>query len=181
MLSYFTGAVTKSPRTEIALGTGNGEVNGIIVDYGASCEGAIAVPNATGIWKRLESKSIDFAGWTGPECPNQTYVTPKAASCEPYCLFRLDTDPNEHLDLRLPNRPGDHATAVVGNAGGGGAGGAGVRVAADEPTAAIAADLAARLAAAAKTGFSPNRGPEDAASCFAAVETYDGFWGPWVN
>ena len=40
------------------------------------------------------------AGWTGPECPNETYKTPATGHCTPFCLFKLDSDPNEHRERR---------------------------------------------------------------------------------
>ena len=69
---YLTGAVAESPRQQVAVGTGNGVVN------------AILVQNGTKLWKRLEG-SIGMAGWTAPQSPNSTYHTPGTQNCNPYC------------------------------------------------------------------------------------------------
>jgi hypothetical protein len=42
-------------------------------------------------------------GWTGPECPNATFRSPAKGMCSPFCLYRLDTDPSEHIDLAGPD------------------------------------------------------------------------------
>ncbi len=168
---YVSGAVPESPRRQVVLGTGDGAANGIVADYsaghgtggghhGGSDGGPAAASqaNATGLWKLLTDDHILYDGWTGPECPNATYVSPPAGRCAPFCLYRLDQDPTEHDDLQ---------PAVAAGA--------------DPVAAAVAADLLARVAAANATGFHPNRGDEDAASCLAAVETWGGYWGPWIG
>jgi hypothetical protein len=43
--------------------------------------------NATGLWKLLVDDEILFDGWTGPECPNATFVSPGVGRCEPFCLY----------------------------------------------------------------------------------------------
>ena len=58
---YLSGEVDISPRDQVLLGTGNGNVNGIIISNISN--------GTTKIWKRLEG-DVAFAGWTGPTCPN---------------------------------------------------------------------------------------------------------------
>ena len=70
------------------LGTGATAINGIVAEDGQG-----------GLWKRLEG-TVPQAGWTGPECPNETYKTPATGHCTPFCLFKLDSDPNEHRERR---------------------------------------------------------------------------------
>lgn len=139
---YIRGAAATSPRTSVIIGDGNGGVGGAL----------IATENGQ-IWKRLEGL-ITMAGWTGPECPNATFKTPPGAKCSPFCLFRLDVDPNEYTDLA--NSTDSSATKM-------------------------ATQLKTLMTDAVKTGFRPNRGPSDPASCLAAVKKWSGYWGPWVE
>jgi hypothetical protein len=138
---------------KVILGDGDGVVGGVVVDYDAIGAGAAgsSTSNVTGLWKRLEgSQRCD--GWTGPQCPNATYKTPPNGRCDPFCLFRLDTDPGEHDDLAARPEYAD-----------------------------VAADLKLRMDAANKTGFHPDRGQEDPQSCIAALQQHGGYWGPWVT
>lgn len=87
---YLAGDIDTSPRTDVLLGTGSTEINGIVAeDAYVSASG-----RSVKLWKRLEG-GISQAGWTGPECPNATYRTPGAGQCNPFCLFDLSTDPTE--------------------------------------------------------------------------------------
>ena len=98
---YVSGGARSSPRSQLILGTGDGGVDGIIVDKGAA-----------GLWKRLEGNQ-HYAGWTAPAWPNATaHHTPDAADCSPFCLFRLDTDPHERADLQ-PNASSGAAAAIA--------------------------------------------------------------------
>lgn len=139
---WLSGAQPHSPRRDVIIGTGDGAVNGIIMDS----------PNRTaGLWKRLEG-TISASGWTAPQSPNASYKTPGASKCEPFCMFRLDEDPGEHHDL-----------------------------AREQGVEGVAAELSARMEAARKTGFAPDRGPQDPQACLTAMEQYGGFWGPWAG
>ena len=83
---YLTGDAATSPRQQVVVGTGNGDVNGILVQ------------NGTHLWKRLEG-SITMAGWTAPQSPNSTFQTPGVQKCEPYCLYDVLADPSEYSNL----------------------------------------------------------------------------------
>ena len=87
---YLAGEVDTSPRTDVLLGTGSTEINGIVAEETYVSASGRSVK----LWKRLEG-GISQAGWTGPECPNATYRTPRAGHCNPFCLFDLSTDPTE--------------------------------------------------------------------------------------
>ena len=96
---YITGRARTSPRTEVAVGTGNGEVDGLIKELDG------------GLYKiLLGPQSCD--GWTGPQCPNASYRTPPTGKCAP-CFFRLDTDPTEHNDLANSTEPAAVAAAAA--------------------------------------------------------------------
>jgi len=51
-------------------------------------------------------------------------------------------------------------------------------IAAANPT--IVRDLLARIQEAQRTAFTPYRGVDDGAACTAAVNKYDGYWGPFL-
>jgi len=125
----------------------------IIGDGDGEVGGAVLATPDGQIWKRLEG-SISAAGWTGPQCPNATYHTPGTAACRPYCLFRLDSDPYEYHDLMNSTDGAATASAV---------------------------QLKKLMTTAAASGFHPNRGGQDPASCIAAVKKWNNFWGPWVE
>ena len=94
-----SGGARASPRTQLVLGTGDGDADGIIVDKGAA-----------GLWKRLEGQQ-EYSGYTAPAWPSASaHHTPGAGSCSPFCIFRLDTDPTEHSDLQ-PNSSSSAAIA----------------------------------------------------------------------
>jgi hypothetical protein len=42
------------------------------------------------------------------------------------------------------------------------------------------AELMAMIVEAEKSAFNPHRGKYDPASCATALNTYGGFWGPWI-
>ena len=44
----------------------------------------------------------------------------------------------------------------------------------------VVAALQARITAAQKTAFTPNRGTDDGTACTAALNKWGGFWGPFV-
>ena len=44
-----------------------------------------------------------------------------------------------------------------------------------------AAALDAKLVAARKTVFAPNRGDQDPQSCVVAMQRWGGWWGPWID
>ena len=152
------------------MGTGNGDVNAMIVDYSNPNLNTTTNSTASGIWKRVEG-DISADGWTGPQCPNSSYVTPGSGNCQPFCLYNLTADPTEHHDLAKEHRITTEQQSQQKEE---------EAQEFDGPSA-IAADLQQRLTAAKKSGFSPDRGPEDPNSCVAAVQRWNGFWGPWVT
>eukprot|EP00040_Diaphanoeca_grandis_P016465 m.84937 g.84937 ORF g.84937 m.84937 type:complete len:573 (-) comp25821_c0_seq3:107-1825(-) len=95
---YLIGNISSSPRTELAVGTGNGDVNAFIW------------VNGTDIWKLVEG-SVSMAGWTGPQCPNASFRTPTNGNCHPQCVYKLDVDPSEYTDLS--NESGASAPLLI--------------------------------------------------------------------
>lgn len=139
---YISGTEATSPRTHVIIGDGNGGVGGIVA------------ATATGeIWKCLQGL-LNMAGWTSQISPNATFKTPGSAWCKPFCLYQIDTDPSEYVDLVNST---------------------------NSTVAAIGAKLRQRMKTAAATGFRPSRGSQDNASCIAAVNEWNGYWGPWVR
>jgi hypothetical protein len=129
---YISGKAASSPRTQVVLGTGNGEVGGIVWSngtvIGAAAAAAAAAGTGTGsagsdatgmtrtvIWKLLVEEQISQAGWTGPQSPNATFVTPGGSTCDPFCLYRLDEDPYEHDDLSKKDGRSASVTASIGH------------------------------------------------------------------
>eukprot|EP00039_Didymoeca_costata_P007163 m.96923 g.96923 ORF g.96923 m.96923 type:complete len:570 (+) comp13570_c0_seq7:39-1748(+) len=133
--SYIMGTKETSPRQHIFVG-----VQGVIL------------ANGTQLWKRLEG-AIPMSGWTGPVCPNKTFVTPGKSICQPFCLYRIDTDESEYTNLA--NIASDKYPQIVN-------------------------ETEALLTKARQSHFNPNRGPQDGQSCLTAMEKYNGFWGPWI-
>eukprot|EP00912_Choanoflagellata_sp_UC4_P000209 UC4_evm2s134 len=135
MFPYFTGEVDKSPREFIF-----NDINT-----------AVVVINNT-LWKIITG-SEGSACWMGPHYPNNT--NPSCSTtvfCGDGCIFNLDEDPTEHVDL-----------------------------ANDTDISAIKAHLQNALADMNKGFFSPKRtgGSLDVASN-AARNKYGGFWGPFL-
>merc|ERR1712187_644641 len=90
------GAVVKSPRRSIALGAPGGTeqiakpgfVQGVILDKGSD-----------GLWKLLVGSVVQDAR-TGPSFPNATTGDFPDYDCgEHGCLFRIDVDPSEIIDV----------------------------------------------------------------------------------
>ena len=129
----------------------------VLLGTGATAiNGIVAVDTTTSssppkLWKRLEG-GISQSGWTGPECPNATYKTPGGGQCHPFCLFDLTADPTEHVDLANSTDPAAVEQAKA---------------------------LGAKMVEGRKHLFAPDRGSQDPQSCIAAVQKFDGWWGPW--
>lgn len=125
-------------------------VNGLIVD-----ERGHAAGDAQGLWKLLVG-SVPMDGWQGQRYPNASTLHWAAentiGTCEPACLFNLDTDPTEHVDLAgaMPERVQSMLASL-------------------------------RELNATSAVFSPDRGSTDLeGACAAAMVRYHGFWGPWL-
>jgi hypothetical protein len=123
MWPYLSGQRADSPRKRVEIGAttcatpspncinnwGWGDVRTIV-------EGLIVDRGAAGVWKLLVGRN-PMSGWQGPLFPNAS--TPKTQwsfhdvyECGPHgCLFKLDDDPTEHVDLR--QREPDIAAAML--------------------------------------------------------------------
>ena len=109
---YILGKASTSPRQELVIGAPSGyrdiwggdhmktQVNGVIVDEGEA-----------GLWKLLVG-AVSMNIWTGPHFPNVTAIWNASNSpeqlffdCKEACLWRLDHDPTEHVDLAQDPNP----------------------------------------------------------------------------
>ena len=160
-----SGAVAPSagPRREVALGTCANAVHGDVFCQGSNpgptdVNGVIAVDDVTGGLFKLIRGVVPEAVWTGPLAPNGTNPgSGRSIDCgEQGCLFRLDTDPTEHVDLNADNATRSQYAQLVTR-------------------------LSARIEAHRKTVFSPDRGTVDPRACDAALHNYGRFWGPWIE
>lgn len=109
------------PRTEVALGGEVGDENGGPSGVrftgpaatNAGVEAVISVepvpgeaPGTTALFKYMLG-TFHFAAWTGPEYPNKSSTSFSAnnsfwavtANCSAGCLYDLNADPNEHVDV----------------------------------------------------------------------------------
>jgi len=158
---YISGETNSSARTSIALGSSSCVFASpkCINEWGAApsqttVDGLIVDKGEGGLWKILVGW-IPMNGWQGTQYPNASTLSWAAeasiATCDPGCLFRLDTDPTEHVDLatskpqilqRMLSLLKMHNTSVFSP---------------DRGT------------------------PDIDGACKAAMERYSGFWGPWVH
>ena len=111
------------------------------------------------IWS--PNKLVEFASWTGPKYPNASTTdedTRATLNCSSGCLFNVDKDPGEHKDL-----------------------------AAEEPD--RVASMKQRLEELQDTFFDNNDKGVDSCppdidmpcACWAAVNYYGGFFGPYQD
>ena len=161
---WLSGAAAASPRDEVPLGSSSCVVPapGCINEWGAAPSATVVnglirrEPDGGGLWKLLVGP-VPMNGWQGPRFPNASTTGWAAEAsihhCEPACLFELDADPTEHVDLAKSAAQGARVRAML-----------------------------ARLRAHNATVFSPVRGaPDLRGACRAATATYGGFWGPWIQ
>ena len=171
---YLSGEVPESPRTVLALGSSScvitpdqpwsphcvnewGKspsttiVNGIIMWMNtSSLEGDVS----TGLYKLLVGP-IPMNGWQGPQFPNASTLLWAAEDSihdcgKQGCLFRLDTDPNEHVDIAAADRG---------------------RVKAMMPV---------LMHFNETTFSPDRGPPNTTEACNIAMRRYGGFWGPWL-
>ena len=117
-----------------------------------------AVEPEHGLWKLLIGK-MPMNGWQGPQFPNSSTATWIAETQEldcgdVGCLFRLDTDPTEHHDLREAATQGNWA---------------------------VLTQLKNLILEHNRTVFSPNRGLSAQEAACAQAKENQGFWGPWLK
>jgi len=149
MWPMVSGANATSPRAELPL-SGNGASvalsgTGLIV----SCPASAACPHSEGRFKLIRGKMGNGA-WAGLTTPNGTKNT-VAVDCGQGCLFDLDSDPDEHVDIAA------HHTTLLRN----------LRALADMYDASVYQ--------------SPGSSKADPAARVAANTKYGGFWGPWQD
>lgn len=113
-----------------------------------------------GDYKLIWKESVDWAGWSGPQYPNinstRADIQDKTVNCKDGCLFDVVRDPGERLDLALHDK---------------------IRL----------TSMKKRLEEHRKTFFENNdRGVDSCPSgidipcaCWAAVNYYGGFFGPY--
>ena len=152
-----SGATAVGPRTEIALGSCANARHDPFCQGGspgdASVNGIIALDHASGGLFKLVRGLVPEAVWTGPQYPNGTGSDAgHSLDCGAGCLFNLNDDPTEHVNL---NASAGHVDLI--------------------------AALNARIEVHQQTVFSPDRGSVDPASCAAALHEYSRFWGPWLK
>lgn len=183
---YISGAAATSPRAQVILGTGDGEVNGVVWS------------NGTDLWKRLEGQ-IGQAGWTAPQSPNATYKTPGGHRCQPACVYKIDEDPHEYHDVINSTDGGivaEHLLALMTAATATGCVRRLPSTPLPNPRGPFGTILLLRGLMHCKCSgrrplrccicvyrahrFHPTRGPQDPQSCVAAVKKYPQYWGPWV-
>jgi hypothetical protein len=126
-------------------------VNGIVT-YIEDQEGTNYGQGLTRILWKLLVGWIPLAGWTGPKYPNASFTNTPTISCGTPgvdgagCLYNLDADPTEHVNL-----------------------------ASNTEFVALMAKLFGMIQAHNATTFTPNRGAVDPNACKAATEEYKGF------
>ena len=120
---YLSGEVSESPRRQIEIGSTTCELPapGCINKWGwgdvvTIVQGLIEDRGAAGVWKLLVGRN-PMNGWQGAYYPNSTTPSDAWSFNEVYdcgetgCLFRLDADPSEQMDLK-PVQP-DIASAML--------------------------------------------------------------------
>ena len=96
-------------------------------------------------------RSVNLAGWTGPQYPNST-VKPgiKATEhCDEGCLYNIIDDPEERVNLasKMPDK---------------------------------LKEMQGKLEQSMKTYFNPDRGGVSPEACDVFMKKYGGFWGPFL-
>ena len=170
MWPMLSGANSTSPRTYIEIGSNVGGDHGRTV--GATSVGGIIVPpyklilgtlcdysHKTGACNPAQPQYLEnYAGWTGPQSPNNTMPHPSFQSMnttcgrtpETGCLFDVYADPTEHINIAMAHPDTFHA-------------------------------LLAQVDELQKSVFSPVRGNNSGGqACAQAIENGD-WWGPFVE
>jgi hypothetical protein len=174
MWDYWSGKTTTSPRKSLAIGSCTAHVvppspawpaDGFDEWCGSPTDTTTVAgliidatdSNSTdgrGLWKLIAEPRIPMNSWQGPFFPNSTataFETTFEYGCKEGCLFQLDIDPTEHHD-----------------------------VSSKQP--ALVESMKRQILAHQKTAFSPSRGtPQLEAACSAAMNDWNGFWGPWLK
>ena len=131
-------------RQCVAVGEGTGTyttVEGVIEDHGRA-----------GLWKLLLGRQSQ-AGWTGLHSPNTSSAWNSSTSvsdCGAGCLFRLDVDPTEHVNL------------------------------AEHELARVASMKASIVKHNTSTFSPHRGVPHMEEACKVALGSYGGFWGPFL-
>lgn len=145
-----SGATRVSPRVELPLSArGNATAlkgTALIV----TCPASGACPSSRGRFKLVRGHMANGA-WPGPTTPNGSKPAEVAVDCGAGCLFDLDADPTEHVDL-AQQKPTllRHLRALAAKY--------------DETV-----------------YQSPGSSKPDPAAKAAARSRYGGFWGPWQD
>ena len=115
-----------------------------------TCPASTACPGSHGRFKLIRGKMANGA-WPGVTTPNGSKPTTVNVDCGEGCLFDLDTDPTEHVDLAAQKPTLLHNLRKL----------------------AAAYDKGVYQ--------SPGSSKADPAAKAAATSRYGGFWGPWQD
>jgi arylsulfatase I/J len=151
---FLSGATTTSPRTEVPIGSDATEANLLHLSNATVVQGLVRADG----WKLLIGETGQNI-WTGPQYPNKSTSWKDV----PYHCGVPSSPPvgKGGCLFNILTDPTEHHD-----------------VAARHPD--IVAEMYARLLELQKTAFGPHRGKDDGIACKAALNTWRGFWGPFL-
>ena len=152
---FLSGATTTSPRAEVPIGSDATEANLLQLSNATVVQGLVRADG----WKLLIGETGQNI-WTGPQYPNKS----TSWNDVPYHCGVPSSPPDGKGGclFNILTDPTEHDD-----------------VAADHPD--IVAEMYARLLELQATAFGPNRGKDDGTACKNALQTWKGFWGPFLE
>jgi arylsulfatase B len=155
MWPWLSGANSTSPRTEIPVGSDATEANLLQLGNMTVVQGLVRADG----WKLLIGETGQNI-WTGPYYPN---ASTKWDDVPYHCGVPSSPPVGKGGCLfNVLSDPNEHDD-----------------VAAQHPD--IVQEMYARILELQATAFSPNRGVVQPEACEAALNTYGGFWGPFID